>query len=580
MDRLWSVFHEHRLRQLIGFGLTVGTLGFIGYLSTGVSLPDAIYGTISLFTINYIAPAMMGGTDAGVPLVLQIARFTAPLVTAGTALTALVTILRDEVDHLRARRMKEHVIVCGAGDRGKQLAIDLHEQDRRVVVIESDEGAELSPLRHRQIPVVVGDATDPSQLKRARAGRAERVIIVLDDDDTNARCLTALQTVPVQGHLQSVHCHVRSPSLDAYFTSRTTYTNIDPESRPGERQVEWFNIDRLAANILLNEHFGMTLQARAATERIEKTGESGAQPGIAIVGTSDLARNLLLQAATTWNELKKSAAGTSPAGREVEDLWPQLPVTVIDEGSKSWAETVRSMMAGLDRLLDIECVETSPFASGWDPSSADVAYVTAPDPIEALEIAHYLEVVKSGPAQIVVKGFVGGRGLATVLLEGPDRDDSIHMVNLIERTCTVEMVTHRLIQQLALENHVFQQVKRPNRPATEAWDQLGPQVREENVRAAIHHLEVKIPALGLEVAPTIGLGIETGSFVLSDDDVETLMKLERERRTGTGHREIGGAGGQSGAVPAPAPAEDELRERAKGLPMMLNACGYRLVRPE
>ncbi len=564
MDRLWSLLHEHRLRQLVAFGLTIGTLGFVGYLSTGVSLLDAVYGTISLFTINFIAPSAMGGHDAGVPLVLQIARFTAPLVTAGTALTALVTILRDEVDHLRARRMKEHVIVCGAGDRGRQLAIDLHEQDERVVVIESDSAAELSPLRHRRIPVVVGDATDPAQLKRARAGRAERIIIVLDDDDTNARCLTALQTVPVEGRLQSVHCHVRSPSLDAYFTSRTTYTNIDPESRPGERQIEWFNIERLAANILLNEHFGTTLQARVAAERIETTGEPGPQPGIAIVGTSDLARSILMQAATTWNELRKSAAGTSPAGREIEERWPQLPVTVIDEGSESWAETVRSMLAGLDRLLDIECVETSPFASGWDPSGTDVAYVTASDPIEALEIAHYLEVVKSGPAQVVVKGFVGGRGLATVLLDGPDRDDSIHMVNLIERTCTVEMVTERLVQLLALENHLFQQVKRPNRPATEAWDRLDPRIREENVRAAVHHLKVKIPALGAELAPTIGLGVEADPFELTDQDVETLMTLERERRT---------APSQAGA-----PTEEELREKAKGLPMMLNACGYRLVR--
>lgn len=555
-------------------GFVAGALGVVGYLRAGESILESLYGTISLFALTYIPP----DGDVEAPLVLQVARFAAPLVTAGTALTALFAVLRNEVDLIRARRMKEHVIVCGAGDRGKQLAIRFHEEGNQVVVIESDPaGAELSPLRHRRIPVIVGDATDPSQMRRARAGRAERIIIVLDGDDTNARCLTSLQAVPVEGRLQHVHCHVGSPSLDAYFTSRTINSYVHPDSTPGERRVEWFNIERLAANVLLNEYFGPTLRARSEVESIETTG--GPRPdreGIAIVGISDIARSVLLQAATIWNELKRSAPGLGGPAEQITELWPKLPVTVIDEGSEEWVENIRSMASGLDSVLEIECLQTPPFASGWDAASVGVVYVTAPDPIEALEIAHYLEAVRSGPAQIVVRAFVGTGDLAAVL-ESAEQDESIHMINLIERTCTVDMVSRSLLQLLAIEDRLYHQGRPGHHPATRAWDHLSPDIRKDSLSAARHHLEVKVPSLNAELVPTTGVNDEVESLQLTEEEVESLALLEQQRRVEF-RREIGGASGPE--APQLEQDPDNVRSFVRGLPMMINACGYRLVREE
>lgn len=599
MSRLWSVLHEYSLRPLMILGFVAGLLGIVGYLRAGESLLESLYGTISLFALTYIPPEGANG-DAQAPLILQIARFTAPLVTAGTALTALFAVLRNEIDLLRARRMKEHVIVCGAGDRGKQFAIRFHDEGHQVVVIESDPAsAELSPLRHRHIPVIVGDATDPSQMKRAKAGRAERIIIVLDGDDTNARSLTSLQAVPVEGRLQHVHCHVGSPSLDAYFTSRTINSYVHPDSTPGERRVEWFNIERLAANVLLNEYFGPTLRARSEVESIGETG--GPTPdsaeGIAIVGTSDIARSVLVQAATIWGELKRSAPGLGSTDAEIDRQWPRLPVTVIDEGCEQWVEGIRSMVSGIDEVLEIECLQTPPFASGWDAASVAVVYVTAPDAIEALEIAHYLEAVRSGPAQIVVRAFVGTGDLAAVL-EGAEQDESIHMINLIDRTCTVDMVSRGLQQLLAIEDHIYHQGKPGHWPASRAWDHLDPDLQEDSMDAAKHHLEIKVPSLKAELVPTTGANDEVESLRLTGEEIESLAILEHQRwvdlRLAEGwtpaavedpqlkqHPDLVTWDDLGGGEPArKATAQDRFRSFVRGLPLMINACGYRLVREE
>lgn len=579
MRSVWKAIRENSLGWLVTLGAATVILGLAGYLRTGVEPLDALYGVISLFTITFINPGDIGADSHEVPLALQIARFAAPVVTAGAAVTAIFILLRDNFELIRARLMKEHVIICGAGDRGIQLAIDFHEHGRQVVVIDRDAAEpQLSPLRHRHIPVINGDATDPAQMKRAKAGKAETIVIVLDDDHTNARTLTSLHEVPVEGGLQRVHCHVSSPSLDAYFTSRTKSAASAHDAAAGQRTIEWFNTKRLAANILLNEYFGTALQARSQAERLPGDGstERTRPREIAIVGTSEMAHSLLLQAAMIWNELRRSSpnlSGTSDTG--TLGGWPRLPVTVIDIDCAAWVETVRSMAPGLDDVVEIDCIETSPFVSLWDPSTVDVAYVTAPDPIEALEIAHYLDSMKSGRAQIVVRSFVGSSGLAAVL-KGEEADPSIHMVNVIERTCTVEMISNRLIQLLALENHLFQQVNRPNRPVSKPWNELSPETRNENVGAAMHHVQVKLPFLNAKLVPVVELrGDEDGALELTDEEVESLTSLEYERCIDAGPS----PSGQADRSPENwQHARDEIRARMRGLPLMFNACGYRLVR--
>jgi hypothetical protein len=90
-------------------------LGFIGFLQADSSPVDAAYGTLSLLAFNYSGP------PSDVPLTLQFARFIVPAVAAFATFTALVTVLEDQWQLVRARRSHRHVVVCGLDRRGLRL---------------------------------------------------------------------------------------------------------------------------------------------------------------------------------------------------------------------------------------------------------------------------------------------------------------------------------------------------------------------------------------------------------------------------------------------------------------------------
>ncbi|MEM7099938.1 MAG: NAD-binding protein [Pseudomonadota bacterium] len=168
--------------------------GFIGLVS-GVDVserPDV--STSDLLTKAYYALGLfvVGGLDIGTPqdgpfwgrVLLWIAYFGAPLLTASAVIEALVQVL--EPGRWQIRRIRDHIIVFGSG----RLTISYlrvlrrHSPKTPVVIVDthfdSVREEELKQTFHATI--MVGDLTHDYLLERLRLHRAKRVLMLGDND--------------------------------------------------------------------------------------------------------------------------------------------------------------------------------------------------------------------------------------------------------------------------------------------------------------------------------------------------------------------------------------------------------------
>ena len=194
---------------------------------------DRVYRTVKLFALG-------GEVEQPVPWQLQFARVLAPLVVGFAAIQVLVALFYQQALRLRLRLFaRRHVIVTGLGGRGFMLVTALHDAQIQTVVVERDgTNRSLSGCRDRGIPVIIGDATDPEVLARARCDRALHVIACCADDATNLDVLAAcsalarepgwtpttvhvlIETLPLSAHLETARIAAGSDGrLRAEFAS-------------------------------------------------------------------------------------------------------------------------------------------------------------------------------------------------------------------------------------------------------------------------------------------------------------------------------------------------------------------------
>jgi voltage-gated potassium channel len=171
---------------LAAFVLVVAT-GTVGYVILGFGVLDALYQTIVNVTtvgLGPVRPLHAAGKAFTIVLVL---------VGVGTALYTFSAVLEVLIeghmrDLMRRRRMDRaigrmsgHVIVCGWGRVGRQVARFLTASGREVVVV--DRNAErLSETPH---PSVLGDVTDDRTLEEAGISRAATLVAALETDADN-----------------------------------------------------------------------------------------------------------------------------------------------------------------------------------------------------------------------------------------------------------------------------------------------------------------------------------------------------------------------------------------------------------
>lgn len=165
-----------------------GTGGYI--LIEGWTLSESLYMTfITISTVGYGEVNALSSEGRNFTIVFLITS----VFTIGYSLTRLVSFLFEGqiVHSVKERRVKRilslirgHIIICGFGDIGREVAEEFLRKKIRFVVIDKDlEETELG--RFSNITFIRGDAADEEILQTAKIDRAVGLVSCLPDDQQN-----------------------------------------------------------------------------------------------------------------------------------------------------------------------------------------------------------------------------------------------------------------------------------------------------------------------------------------------------------------------------------------------------------
>ncbi len=235
----------------IGLGLwfTTGTavlvvgLYFMPLEYPGMGFWESLYYTMRLFVFEYDLPSFPHSW----PLIFI--HFAAPAITLTVVGTAVTYLLRF-TPAMRAKLLRDHVVICGMSKAGRLVAGTLKK--RRIQVVGLDHGASAGlgdwAVRHA-VPILHGDFRSPELLQQAGGKRARSVIYASGDDLANldgaiaAYDLMRTDTGPVR----LIWTHIASEQLrdKARMAIRTR----------GRVGIRFFDTYHLAASRMIDSYF-------------------------------------------------------------------------------------------------------------------------------------------------------------------------------------------------------------------------------------------------------------------------------------------------------------------------------------
>lgn len=177
-----------------------------------------------------------------------------------------------EIDQLR-----DHVILCGFGRVGQNLAADLHAAGHSFVVIEND-ASMLEEARAHQYLCVPGDATEDHVLEAAGLMRAKTLVTALPEDAANvfitltARDLNRSVQIVARAEHQSTEKKLRQAGanrvvMPAISGARQMVRMI---TRPSTADLMELVVDQSPLNVELDE-IAVTAESKLTGATVQET---------------------------------------------------------------------------------------------------------------------------------------------------------------------------------------------------------------------------------------------------------------------------------------------------------------------
>jgi voltage-gated potassium channel len=227
-----------RVRIGLGALAVVVVGGTIGFLVLGYDLLDAVYETVLTISTVGSSTSRTQGAGAKVFVIVLI------LVGVGTALYTFSAVLEVLLeghmrDLLRRRRMDRdisrmtgHVIVCGWGRVGREVARFLASAGHTVVVVDRD-AARLGDLPY---PTVQGDVTEDETLMQAGIERAGTLVAALDTDADNLFVTVAGRSM--RSDMQII-ARARNESSEPKLRRAGADRVVNPQQLGGDRMASF-----------------------------------------------------------------------------------------------------------------------------------------------------------------------------------------------------------------------------------------------------------------------------------------------------------------------------------------------------
>lgn len=569
--------------RVLAFGALAIVTMVIGYVGLAEYLPsrpqygrgalDVLYYDIQLFFAD-ADPIKSGGPY---PPLLEVARFSGPLVTAYAVVEVVSALLTTQLHQVRARMAKGHIVVCGGGPEGVFLVQKLRDGGETVVVVAAGADQALAVgCRGTRIPVIIGDATDGTVLRRAGVPSASTVYAMTADSSVNtAIAVTARGLVTRPRDPLRCYALISDRQLRAALLARGFGALAD---------------DRFHLSLFCADEIG----ARALVAREPVAAKPDHNANAVIVGLGGFGRSLAVELVRRWDEQKALGAG-------------RLRLVLVDGNAAAVTAHLRCEYVLLDSVCDIvpvvvdpaatHALENAPELRKLVLAAGDRVYVCCPDDTTSIKAGLGLvRLLADCRARIVVRtesrdGVLNEAFHGTAGRIFDDAQGTLHIFGSVGATYQPAMINDGVAtEEIARSLHVAYIRERLMRGAALGvdgamlpWTQISGELKQSN-RALAHHIGVQLRSIGCIAVPSFD---PTMLFSYRNDEVEKLARLEHARWL-RDHRARGylpGPRTEDGRHPDVVDwdeLDEEAREKnrafARALPGILAAAGLQIIR--
>jgi voltage-gated potassium channel Kch len=493
------IWHDVRPVALGLAVVAVFVLGTRGYQQLELGEGEH-YGFWDAFVRSVRLFGFEGSFEGHLPTELKVAALLGPALVTYAAVIAFLRLSRERAQLLSVRLFaRDHVVVAGLGEIGSHLVKTFHDARVQVVGIEIDEAAALaSGARQHGVPVILGDAADPTILERAQVRRARHLLVTCGDDmrDVNVALAARRCAADRRGGVLSVLAHIADVELWRRLTAETV-ANPQPHAR-----LEFFNVPGVAARVAVERHSPF----------------AAASPRIAVVGLGDLGESVLLHAASRWRELRPT-----PDAR--------LVVVAAAPDAAATLERLCERNPGLAELCALQPHEGE-VDDLLDAGRPDVVYLCLP-PSQTL--AAGLALHRRASAGVPIVALVPHSDAARVFRQSEGGFADLEVFGILDSVVTPALLVHGTTELLARARHAAyvrceeaRGESAATNPSIRPWDELDESLRESNRRAA-DGISDWLEAAGLTVLPAPRFAAAGPEFAFDGEQVERLARLEHER---------------------------------------------------
>ena len=492
-------------------------LGYIGFTKEAQAAGQSLSASDNLYRTLQLVAMELGDLTSPVSWELNVARFLIPAMAAYTAIRAFAAIFGQQVQLIRLWFARDHIIICGLGQKGFLLANQFRARKEHVVIVEQDEDNNLLPLcQERGIMVLTGDATDAALLQKAAIRRAKYLIAVCGDDGINTEIAVRAQELAYNRSKNALTCiiHIVDVQLRDLLREQELVSERDPTFR-----LQIFNTFDRGARLLLQEY-----------PALESDGNA---PHLLVIGLGHLGESLVVNAGRLWQDRYPSAE-------------QQLRITAIDRKAQWEIESLYVRYPQLTdycHIIPLQMDILSPefqraefLFNGQGRCEVDIIYICLDDDSKGLHTGlTLLRQIQQHPIPVVIR-MAEHTGLATLLRKEQRNRTAfrnLHAFGLLTQTCTPALVvggTHEVLAQVLHEEYIKQQQQlgqtAQTNPAMVSWNNLPEPLKESN-RRQVDHIRDKLRAIGADITALSGWG--DALFEFAPAEVELMACMEHER---------------------------------------------------
>jgi hypothetical protein len=280
-------------------GSILSIWGFVvAYKVTGVdyNIFNSAYSTIRLFAFDLDAP----DNKADLVWQLELARWMITLFMFYYIAKGIILIAKTNYELFLLKISNGgHIIICGAGEKGKILALDWIEKmnneeikRRKIFFIEPDNNnPNLETLKEAGAIIIAGKAQEKSILKKLKIEKAKYFVTTTDHDTTNIEIISTLMDSKILDNIEKpLKCYIHLIHNEFYdfFMAK----DFNGKNMKIKTDIKIFNVHNNSARMLFDDKILGHNVFKTKADIIDKTKKVK----IAIFGFGKLGENILIHA--------------------------------------------------------------------------------------------------------------------------------------------------------------------------------------------------------------------------------------------------------------------------------------------